>query len=385
MARTSYYILFWAIILSASGSVVFAADAESISALMAGSANKTPTAADNSLIDSFIGQAINELLASRTISEGVQVRGQIVQYRGWDINLAQYTRSYVLAAKKHLERAFDQLSRLTNPDIKLSLERNLMVLAAQLGSVELRGFALPRLAHSDSTVRYWAVRALTNRSVAEELTSSITANPEAARSILLALTARVANETEPEILSRMAGFAAQLKMSEATALLVAIAQARMKAYEEWTVQSERAETGILGALATGIKFAATPEEKTRLSRAFAQLYSYVVQRYNLGQQNLPEPVKGQLKSAILEVEYTALRDLLETAAANLFFQAMSERAPITLQQAHDDYFGTASKAGQLGTKLKFQYQHNPDGQMSNAPKTLKMPPPKPAPTPPVGG
>ncbi|MBN1124388.1 MAG: hypothetical protein JXA82_05215 [Sedimentisphaerales bacterium] len=384
MARKLSYVLLLATIVLMTGSKVFAADTQRISALMAGSVNKTPTASDNSIIDGFISEAMNELLASRTISEGVQVRSQIVQYRGWDVNLAQYTRSYILAAKKHLERAFDQLSRLTNPETQLSIERNLIVLVAQLGSVELRDFALPRLDHADSTVRYWAVRSLTNRFVAEELSSSLTANPDAARSILQALAERVEKEIQPEILSRMAGFAAQLKMSEATDLLITIAETRMKAYENWNVQSERAETGILEALATATKFAGSTGEKTQLARAFSQLYSYVVQRYILGEQILPDKVKGQLKSTILEVEYSALRDLLETAAANLFFQALSERGAITMQQAHDDYFGTASKAGQLGTKLTFQYQLNPNGQMSNGPKPLKAPPPTLAATTPEG-
>ncbi len=360
--------------LSMAAAAAAAVDTTTIQAVQQRCANRTPSAADTEQIEAFVNQAITAVLAAVDPAEAIAAREQIIQFRGWDKGLAPYARVYVLAAKKRLGQAFEQVAGWADAQARLRTERNLIIVTARLGSTEMRDVAVGRLKHPDTAVRYWAVKALTHQHVVDELNNELTGDAEAARAILQALQEHLPTESQGVILEQMASFAARLKapQEECVKLLSAVADKRSQAYEQWTVTSERSDAAILEALAAAQQFTTSPQDKTRLAQAFGQLYSYVIQRRILGDAVLKDLDKHQLKYTIVTVGQGALGGLLGQPYDEIS-QAAVRDDMAALQAAHDALLGSAGRSGLLPTKLKYQYAHD-GGSASPAPKTLKAPP-----------
>jgi len=361
-----------AVVWTAWGATAAAAlDTAAIQAVQKQCAGRAPTAAENQTIAAFVDQAVTAIMAAVDPAEAIAAREQLIKFRSWEKSLAPYSRSYVLAAQKRLAQAFQRVTAWSDAEAKLRTERNLIIATARLGSVELRDLAIARLKHTDATVRYWAIKALTSQRVVDELNNALTSDTATAQAILKALEAHLASEPEPAILERIASFAARLKAPQdtCTKLLLAIADMRTKAYERWTVRSERSDAVILQSLATAIQATQVTQDKTRLAQAFAQLYSYVIQRRILGDATLGDLRKYQLKYTIVAVGQDAIGRLLGRPYPEIS-QAAAQDDVNKLRAAHDALLGGAGRAGLLPTQLKFQYAGS-----SAAPKALKPPAP----------
>jgi len=358
-------------LLICSGAAI-AADATKIAALMTASKDRTQalSQADNETIDAYLNAAVDELLVARDVAEAVTVRNQILQYRGWDENLSLYTRAYLLTVRKHIKRGLGQVASWPGADAKLVAQRNLVILAGQLTSVELREFGLQFLGSPDTATRYWAVKSLTTPIVTAQIVSA--SDAELAKGIITALDKVTEKETHPEILRMIADCAGQMKVPDAVTTLRKVAARRFEAYEKWLARNEIQDAAILRALAQGIANAASPQEKTLLAQDFGQLYSYVIQRYILGRDRLDAASVARLESAILEVEDKVLPGFLGWTAGP-FKEAVARQDNARLQSEHDALLGSAAKPGLLGAKFSVKYPTNPSGATSTGPKPLPPP------------
>ncbi len=106
---------------------------------------------------------------------------------------------------------------------------------------------------------------------------------------------------------------------------------------------------------------------------FAQLYSYVMQRYIAGKDVLGPESKWQLISVMVEIEQTTLRTILARAHSEIK-RAIEKKSLSLLENEHDFLLGTAARAGELLTKLDFDYGKDADGRPITAPKKLPAPP-----------
>lgn len=361
---------------------VFAADVAGIEALMTRSegAQKAPSSADAVVIDSFLADMVDELLSARDVAEAIEARSQIVKYRGWKPGLSLYTRSYVLTARRHIQKAFADIKAWPDgshkaDDLKTQATRNLTILIARMASIELRQLASGLLDHPDSTTRYWAVKSIAGPAIASQLNSAVTADADAAKAIAGMLQKRLGREKSPEIIGLIADFAARLKGPESTNLLIDVANQRIKSYEAWTVRYELMDAMLLKSLAKAIGDESSAQRKAMLSRAFCQLYSYVVQRYIMGWDILSLESKSYMVSVILEVESQSL-SVLMGRKSDVFKKAVETAAGkglSALQKEHDALLGGSGRTGTLVTRLNFKY--NPSSNRTqNAPKKLKAPP-----------
>lgn len=337
---------------------------------------------DFEVIDTFWAEALAELLILDDSSEIVDIRSQIFARRG-GAEPSQYSAGFIRAAQKHLTAAFDDVQNWETDKRKTWIERNLIILTAQLESPELLELGMRTIRHENGTVRYWAVKALTNPGIVRQLNADASLDTEPAARIARQLEATAEKETHPEILSLIAAFAGQVNGTHAKQLLTKIVDLRTSAYENWTVKYELMDAKLLRSLGNEILSQASRQNKAAESRRFAQLYSYAMQRFILGANVLSDVSKQQLASVLVEVEQSVLDRLLgrpqstikKTVEKILTRRTDDPKDYSALEQEHDSLLGSTARKGELPAALNFDYGKNPDGSALTAPKKLGPPPP----------
>jgi hypothetical protein len=336
---------------------------------------------DFEVIDAFWSAALEELLISEDFSEIVTIRTDIFAHRG-GAEPTQYSVGFISSAQKHLESAFDEVQNLDTGQRKTWIERNLMILAAELESPDLLELGMRMLDHENGTVRYWAVKSVTSPIIVRQLNSEHSSDAELAVRIVSRLESVAEKETYPEILNLIAGFAGQVNGSQAKQLLLKIVDLRTIAYEKWTVKYELMDAKLLRSLSNEILSPASEQDRAVIRRKFAQLYSYAMQRYILGANVLSDVSKQQLGSVLVEVEQLLLDRLLGRPQSTikkavekiLTKKTVEQKDYSALEREHDSLLGSTSRKGELSAALDFDYGKNPDGSAKTSPKKLGPPP-----------
>jgi hypothetical protein len=335
---------------------------------------------DFKVIDDFLAQAIQELIRTRDFTSVAQIRTAILSRKSTQ---GQYAQRFSESAYKQIQNGFAQAQSLRPEDRKTNVIINLLILTDGMEDVRLAPLAIPWVKDQNMVVRYWAVHSLTNPAVVQQLNSATSSDSTLARSIVDRLEEVVETST-PEILAQIARFAATVNVPQGEGLLLKVADMRIKRYADWTVQHEFYDAGILKLLeskiplpsaAPGTFLPTTSSGKPEIARRFAQLYSYVIERYIKGKEKgvLNDAQKRDLVSVLIETEETCIGRLLGKPQVTI--RRAIERDSITaLQDEHNRLLGTATTPGELPTKLGFDY-----GSNRTAPIPLPDPPKKPTP------
>lgn len=332
--------------------------------------NTQPDKAAEQVIDEFWRKSIDSMMLVEDTAEIVAMRSDLVKQKG-DKDLSFYASAYVKIAAVHLKSALDTVAGWENNDSKkLRIERNFMILIADLGRMELSDLAMSRLNHDDMMVRYWSVRAITSPRVISQLTSDITRDEKLTSQILSSLGDFVKKYDDAIVLPYIANFAVGIKNAAGNSLLMAIADKRIDAYMKWTVSDEAADAGILKGIGGLIFETASASARQELLGRFGQLYSCVVQRYLIG-TNLPAASRDQLVTVICEVE-TAVMEKMLPGSANRFRNELQRNQPI--DKVYEALFGTSGKAGELSTRMNFDYGKDGSGKGLVVPRSLPTPP-----------
>jgi hypothetical protein len=329
---------------------------------------------DFAIIDDFVKDSVEQMILCEDLPESVKIRSQIFASSHSGVS-DQYSVSFATSAAKHLTAAFESLDQWPAGLRRKQARRNIIVLAGRLESIELVRLGLRAIDSDDLSVRYWAVICVTNDSVSSQLVSDEIGNAELTTEIVTRLKAMSHVTVEPEIQFLISVFADRLGGNDGAGLLTAVSQVRLKAYENWTVEYALADAKILKCLGRAIVLADTAEGKSNLSRSFAQLYSYVIQRYILGYEILEKSDISQLASVIVDVEQGAIGKLLGSRQSAMQ-TAIEKKKPSALQTEHDFLFGSATRRGSLPEKLNFDYGTDPSGKSIDSPKRLSEPPKK---------
>ncbi len=360
-------------VILAVGGGAFAADTEGIDDVLA-SAKKTNQALgtlESGIIDNFLAEAFDELLAAEGQAEMVTARLQITFRKGSE-KTGHYSSSFVLAVRKQLKDIFGQLETWDDPVRLQQVTRNLIILVADMESLVLVDFGIDKLGDDDVIIRYWAVKAISRPAIAAQLNSEMTGDADVADKIVTALDKVAETESYGEILELIVGFAASIDTIKARELLLKFADMRIAAYEDWSVSDEHIDAVLLNGL--GAVAAANSVIQKEAGRKFAQLYSYVIQRFISGTDVLSEDSLATLASVIVDVEANAVAKILGRTQRSIR-TAVEKKTYPALQREHDDLFGLPGIAGKLPVKLSFDYGKGPSGTLMT-PKKL-TPPAKP--------
>ncbi len=329
---------------------------------------------DLQIIDDFMDEAVQELVSTRDFASIAQIRTIITLRRTSRKSSAeaQYSEQFSESALKYISSALKQAEKLTPKDRRFKMTLNLLILIDGLEDVQLANLAMGLLQDESKVIRYWAVHSITSPGFTKQLNATIAANSQLARNIVDQLQGLL-GRSGPETIALIAGFAAEVSIPQGEDLLGRIADMRNKQYADWKVDYEPLDGIVLSLLYEKIFSGAV--NKPAAGRRFAQLYSYVIQRYVKGRDVLNAPQKHQLASVLVETEKSCVSRLL--GKPQTVIKSAVERNDYTrLLLEHSRILGDETRAGQLPVKLNFDYGMNPNGTPRTAPLALPEPPQK---------
>ena len=336
---------------------------------------------DNKIIDDFLSQAVQELVKTKDFTSIAKLRTVILSRKS---SQSQYAQQFSESAYKHIKTGFEQVQTLKQEDRQTNVIISLLILIDGMEDLRLSDLAMGMLKDQNMVIRYWAVHCLTNPAIIEQINSAAASNPQLATTIAEQLK-EIVETSKAEIIVHIARFAANVNTPEGGKLLLQVADERIKRYADWTVKHEFYDNIILNLLESKIPLSSqdpaatassTSISKTAAAQRFAQLYSYAIQRYIKGNDILNETQKQQLASVLIEVEDKSVSRLLGEPQVTI--RRAIERNNITaLSDEHNKLLGDKTTAGQLPSKLGFDYSTTPNGPKRTAPIPLPDKPQKP--------
>jgi len=318
---------------------------------------------DLRVIDEFMADAINEIVRTRDFATISKTRSIITTRTS---KQGQYAQQFSESAHKHIQDAL-ALSATLPGDRPYKVALNLLIVVDALKDPSLVDLAVGQLQHKSPAVRYWATRI----AASDMIVNMINSNDEAARPLRVvnALQTQIENAS-PEILDLMAVFAGKIQTPEGQALLLSIADRRIGQYADWTVTGEQIDNDVLAGLCAKLKSQAG--NKAQCAQRFAQLYSYVIQRYTKGFDTLDPDQKQKLASVIVDVESKCVTGLMGEAREGLR-QAIERNDKLALMEEHDKLLGSRSAPGTLPELLRFSYGSDAAGSERKWPLALRNP------------
>jgi hypothetical protein len=337
---------------------------------------------DKQIIDDFLAQAVDELVKTKDFTSIAQVRSVILSRKGSN---AQYAQQFSESAHRYIQEGFELAQTLRPQERVNNIIISLMILIDGLEDLNLADIAMDWINNQNMVIRYWAVHSLTNPAIVQQLNSGAASNSQLALTVTEKLKG-IVETSQPDIIVHIAKFAATINIPEGEELLLQIADDRIKKYADWTVTDELYDIILLKLLeskiplpsqSTGIMAPATSETKPAIARRFAQLYSYVIQRYVKGENVLNEEQKNNLASVIIEIEERCITRLLGLSRSTGTLRRAIERNDLAaLSDEHNKLLGDETSTGQLPSKLSFDYRTSPNGPQRTAPNPLPDKPQK---------
>lgn len=319
---------------------------------------------DKDIIAKFWTEALNQMLLSKSSNEIVEIRRQLESQKGDDF-LSYYATEYITQAKTEIQEAFQNVERLADSQQRQMLQQNLMILVANLQSPQLAPLAVRHLDDKDAVVRYWAFKAVTQPKIIEQLTSD-TGDRQAMEAILNALEPQAATDMHPEIQKMVVSFCAAFNQPKARVILLAVANKRIDAYKNWTVNDESPDAVLLTVLGATAEQNSDPEVKKVFGRTFAELYALVIQRYFQGKDTFSTERIDCLLTVIAEVDQTVLDKVMGLKTGIL----PAIKRGQGLEAQYETLLGNQALRGQLAEKFKFDYGKDASGKPLTAPPKL---------------
>ncbi|MEN6575873.1 MAG: hypothetical protein ABFD90_05970 [Phycisphaerales bacterium] len=325
------------------------------------------TQEDFEIIDAFAADEIGRLVRTVDFTEVAKTRASIVSHQNTQ---AQYAQRFSEACSREIGKGFDYATeQITDPQRRFKVFANLLILVNELNDPRLLDLGVRMIGHEAVAVQYWAIRAATNPTVWEKLNQDQATATAMSRKIIDA-SGKTVETSSAEVLNLMAQFAGRYDTAPAVDLLVRIANVRIKCYADWAVNYELVDTAILKVLSN--KLAAGNASNEQIAKAFAQLYSYAIQRYIRGMQNnsLKGMSQSYLASVLIETEEQCLSKLLGGTQTGIR-RALEAGDLNALQTEHDRLLGSSSQQGVLSAKFNISY--GTDGANRTAPLALPEP------------
>jgi hypothetical protein len=322
---------------------------------------------DKKEIDNYIKTALNTIINERDLTKIARHRESILSRKG---SQAQYVDQFNNSLEKYLPETINTANNLRPAERQAVAITNLLILIDNLENVKYALIPLAKLEDENVIVRYWAVRCLTNPAVITQLNAGKAGNPNLIKEITEKFI-NIVPKSNPEILNFIARYAAAINIPEGQKLLLQIVDKRIKDYADWNVSQENIDGTILMLLESKITNPSSAADVPVLAQRFAQLYSYIIQRYVKGIKTLREDQKNNLITAMVETEDKCIGNM--TGAQQNLRKAIEQNQTKAIMDEHDKLMGSETSRGLLPAKYSFDYGKTDTGSARNAPIVLSDP------------
>ena len=200
-------------------------------------------------IDRFVGQSIQELVKSTDFTSVSKISAGVVSRAGStsESSAAQYSQQFIESVRKHLAAGLKEAANIAPEELKFKVVLNLLILADELGDIRLAELALGQFDSKNEAVRYWAVRCVANPQVLKQLKETNPSDNSKLATQIIERLEGIIDTAGPETIAVAAEFAEKMETPQADALLLQIADMRVKKYADWTVTDEFVDVTVLGA------------------------------------------------------------------------------------------------------------------------------------------
>lgn len=368
MKKLKLKLLFVLILLSSLQT--FAADTRAVDAIRKKDilANEDFTA-----IKSFVQSAVSDIVYLEDLTKSGSVRSVLVSRKSSISTVAkeQYEKAFNEAIIDLIPKAIDEAQTVDDGLKADSITVNLLILVNELANIEFVPLVSGYFTSSNNSQKYAALSCLVDKNVIEQFNASGSNAAVISKSVCEKLSNIINSDSNPAITSLIVDFAGQVIGSDATGLLLLIADKRIQEYRDWVVKEEIIDSKLLEYLGKRAKSAVSQDDKAILISRFAQLYSYAFQRYDKGSDILSDTQKGQLITVLVATEQGVLSDIMGSSLSNVK-KAIEKRDNRALMTAHDFILGTKESKGALSEIINFDYGSNPDEPLT-APEELSEP------------
>lgn len=329
--------------------------------------------ADKDVITRFWTTSLDQMLLSETSQDAVEIRMELAKQKGTE-PLSSYRAAYVEEGLKGIQTALENIERLESAEQQIMAKRNLIILTANLESPKTSEIALAHLADKDDAIRYWAVKAVTQPAVIQQLSSDTITGDTVTAAILEGLSNCVSAEKRPEILEMIAGFCMAVNQPTAQQILGQMIDRRIDAYQNWLPVEVGLDIRLLSAAGSIATVQRNPDVKSMLGRKFAQMYALVIQRYMQAAESLTDEQLEHVLSVIAEVDQNVVLKVMEIRTGIL--QGLKTGSMNTLNREYEVLFGDRLRQGELAIRFKFDYGKDASGKPITCPPDLKPMPEK---------
>ncbi len=324
---------------------------------------------DFEIIEQFVRDAIDELVNTVDFTQVARLRAIIVTRQS---EQAQYAEQYSKYLRKYIGEAFVKTKDLEDATRRHRVRVNLTILVSQLENPRLIDVALDVLEDGDESVQYWAARTLTSRRLIQKVET--TSGNSAVVDKIASKFEGIVETARPEVLRIVADFSAVSNSEQTKSLLLKIADMRIKGYSDWTATASPLDIRVLKLLCERLQM--NDGKTAEFGRRFAQLYSYVMQKYIAALRNedlLDEEQRQQLASILVEIEDKCIGKLTGLQQT-VIKRAVELDDDNTLFLEHGRLLGDATRRGELPRKFDFDYGTAADGSRLMQPRDLPQPP-----------
>jgi len=302
---------------------------------------------DFAVIDSFVADSLNELLAVEDFTAFSSVRNSIM-FRKEGKSGDQYKEAFYDSLNKYVPGAFKKAESLEPENKKVITVANLLMLVECLHDEKLTDYAMVYLKSSNAIIRYWAVKCVTNQFMIDKFNSS--SNPIFAAKATKLLNDLIGNG-DADSLAAIINFASKIRSTAGNEMLLAIVDRRIGEYAGWEVDNELIDAALLKSL---FDIYTRDTTKKVYAQKFGQLFSYVMQRYIKGQAILSGRQKSGLASVMIEIEQTTMVKALGLRQS-VIKKAVEGKKIEALVKEYSRLFDAAGQKGEIAAKMKFDY------------------------------
>jgi hypothetical protein len=323
---------------------------------------------DFQVIEQFVKDAIDELVNTVDFTQVARLRAIIVTRQS---EQAQYSEQYTRYLRKYIGEAVVKTDKLENAVRRHRVRVNLMILVCQLENPRLVDIALEALDDRDESVRYWAVRTLTSRKLIEKIEAG--SDSSAVVGNIASKFEGIVSTAAPEVLRIMAELARAANNDQTENLLLKIADIRIKGYSDWTAKADTVDIEVLKLLCD--KLMMKTKKTDEFGQRFAQLYSYIMQKYIMvlrDEVSLDEEQKQLLASILVEIEDKCIGKLTGLQQT-VIKRAIELDDANTLYQENIRLLGGDEKQGEIPAKFGFDYGPAEGGGRLTQPRELTVP------------
>jgi len=337
---------------------------------------------DLTMIADFVNEQFNKLLGANDPTDLTNITRKLVAMaeplNPQPATKQSYSDTYTTAVQNAYKDTFGKLTAFRDRELADQIKNSVVVILANCNNSLIIDDLISLLEDKSEFIRYWAVRGLSMPVIQAYLSSEDSKAESELQKVISGINGLLQKETSAFIIAQIVSAA---PVNEAGIKLIKeCVQARVKLYQSWQVDNEKADWQILQKIfdiINGKQLEDRPKFESDLVRSAVELFSLAFQRYT--KSFYSEGENGKTLDLLSEMSRRELTNLLILSEAEFLRIIDNSRRPrfagLLQKQKIEDmqnvFNSMVRPKGELDRKYKI-YPTN--AQQPDLPELIPVPP-----------